>query len=676
MRKSRLYPLALAAFALGAFALASCGGGGSHSAGTVPTTGGSPSGSSGSSGSSGPDLSAKAPHNAAAAAGAVAANVSVSVPLTNQTNSQGRKALELRFTRGIKTLSQTRKPTYLTSYTAGIDLQAYQNGTYSGYVFYPLGTGEPDCAVVGSTLNCSLSVQAPPGSTTIIVHTYDSTGFDEDTQEPTGNMLSVAAPTFTIAGGKTNNITVTTLPIAAYFDSAVSPPACFVVGAPDTINTTYTAYDADNGPLTGLTLANTLSLSNLNTSDATAGFAVTPSTITSGSGPITFSYNGSDTNLGVFGLTSSLTPSGATNAQVGVTGVLPLTTAGPHYVYVTDSTNDQIDAFDICASNDAVVPITTYSLPASPLKIKFDRYQSTPSDPRVFVMTSSEVLYVDIGNSTANGAADVLASPAPGGTLTSIQDSSSSGALFVTGGSYLKKYTTSTSTPYLTLAGTNSSAFTAPAHIGLEGTGNDAFVADPGKGFVAAVDTTNALPVNQSVEPSDTPNFVSGPNSDTSCALATDSTAGTVAGINVVTAGATSGLTTLGSSSFSGVEGAFFFPPAITGSGTEGYGSTTALAIAPGEALIVTCADGSFSPVTTWTPFMAAPTRGGSPSNYASTVVPGLVYLVGTDDNPALNGGSPSTIPIFEAYSQYANTPLFWVDSPSSGTLTAVTSGP
>ena len=171
----------VAALVMAASVLSACGGG-SHSAGSVPALGASPV-------SAGPDLSAAAPHNAGPAPGAVAANVSVSIPLPLQPSST------------------KRAPRYLTSYTKGLDLQAYQNGTYSGYVFYPLSALQSYCSVTGSTYSCNLSVQAPVGSGQIIVHTYDNTTV------ATSNMLSVATQNVTIAPNQANTIAIATLAI-------------------------------------------------------------------------------------------------------------------------------------------------------------------------------------------------------------------------------------------------------------------------------------------------------------------------------------------------------------------------------------------------------------------------------------------------------------------------------
>lgn len=287
--------------------LAACGSG-SHSAAPIPASAGAPV-------SSGPDLSAAAPHNAAPAAGAVPTTVSINIPLP------------------IQPSSSKRAPRYLTSYTKSLDLQSYQNGTYSGYVFYQLNALQSSCTVAGSSYSCNLTIQAPLGSGQIIAHTYDNTTV------ATSNMLSVATQTVTIAQNQANTITIATLPIAAKLVPGSALPQCPVYGSPATTSVSYTAYDADGGALTGLTLANTLAFVNVNPADSPSGHSWSPAAVSSGSGAAVYSYSGSDANVGAFNLTSSLSPSGVTNAVLSTFAIYPVGSAGPHMVYVSDAAN-------------------------------------------------------------------------------------------------------------------------------------------------------------------------------------------------------------------------------------------------------------------------------------------------------------------------------------------------
>ena len=627
----------LPAVLIAASALAACGGGGSHAA-VAPPTSGAPIASSGA------DLSANAPHNAAAASGAVAANVTVQIPFAASASSNART------------------PQYLTANTKGIDLQAYQNGTYSGYVFYALTSGQSYCTSGTTALTCKLTVQAPVGSTQILVHTYDGTTVAGS------NVLSLASPAQTIVAGQTNNVTITTLPLAAKVTFTGIPSACQVVGTPSNSTMNYTAYDADGGALTGLTLGNSIFFTAVNSTDTNSGWSFTPSAITQGSGSLAFAYNGSDNNMAVYTQTNSLTPTGQTNVLIGGAAFLPVTSAGPHYVYVADSANDQIYSFDLCQSNQGNTIQIAYGLPAgtSAQKIRYDRH-SPSNDPRMYVAAGNgnKLLYVDV-SATSSGTAPVLQTVSYSGPVRFIADSSTSTSAFVSVGSNsLFRYSVTESGPtYLSQSG-SLATLTQPRGFGLEGSGNDLIVAQNGGQTVDV--NGSSMAVDQTLAIAGAPNGVSGPNASTNCALVEDNTNNLVSAVGIDAAG-TSTSAQIGSSiSLPGTPaGVTFFPPSTSGTGTVGIGTTTALVPTPGTGVIVSCNGTSFTQTGTYTGFFLTATGAAGPSEYASLAVPGLVYVVGS-----YNG-----TPYFVAYTQFSNVPMFSVAFPSSAVLTSVTSGP
>ncbi len=461
----------------------------------------------------------------------------------------------------------------------------------------------------------------------------------------------------TITAGKTNTVAITTLPIAASFSFATGTPTCVVVGTPSSTNLAYTALDADGGALTGLTLGNSLVFANANTADSSPGVTITPSTVTTGSGTLALAYNGSDTNLAVYTGTLSLTATGATNVTLGATSIVPVTTAGPHVVYVADSANDQIYGFDICTANSGNVVTTSYGLPAgtSAQKIRYDRH-SPNGDPRVFVAAGAgnKLLYVDV-SATTSGPAPILQTITYAGPVHYVQDSSTSTAAFTSVGSTsLFKYTVAEAGPtYLTQVG-SLATLNQPRGFNLEGTGNDLFVTQIGGGGQAIAVNTTTMAIDQTLTLGGSPNSASGPNSNATCALIEDNTTNAVSAVGIDAAGAATAAQIGAKIALPGTPaGVTYFPPSTTGTGTTGFGSTTALVPTPGSGVIVSCNGSTFTSTGTFASFMSSPAA-AAPSEYASTVVPGLVYVVGNDNST----------PQFYAYSQFTSFPVFKIQSP------------
>jgi hypothetical protein len=617
-----------------ALAIAGCSGG-ANTGSSIPAA---PNGNGGSNSTSG-----NVPRNSAPAANAVTANVTITIPLPSAYAAS--KAVSIR------------RPQYLPAYTRGIDLMAVQNGTSSGYVFYALTPQTSYCSTSGTALTCTLSLLAPPGSDTIVVHTYDNTTV------ATSNILSVANTPVTISPNIVNNVTVTTAPIAASFSATPGVTQCEVVGTPASQSISYIAYDADGGALTGLTLGNTLTLADVNPSDTSPGYTVTPSTFTSGNGTFTYAYNGTDTNPAYLQASVSTGPTGAANAVIGTDFSLPVGTAGPHMIYVADSTNNDVVGFDVCNSGLASNAVT-YSLPAgtNPTLIRYDRSSTGTGRNRVFVGgANSTLVWLDVTSSPGT----VLQTLTLAGVPQHIQDSSTSTNLYVTFTNTLARYTITEATPSLVLAH-QITTLNAPLGFGLEGSGDDLLLANSGAGTVLSITPGSTMPINATIPLTGTPTRVSGPNNTPNCALATTTGPNAVAAVTVG-ASPNTGAAQIGTAvALPGAATSVgFFPPGTPGSGTIGLGGTTGIVATAGAAQLVTCTGASFASAGTWTTFLSNPSS-LVPSNYASTAVSSAMFVAGA------NNGTP----IVEGFNQAVDTPLFTTVLPANATPTEITAGP
>ena len=625
-------------------ALAACGGGGVHSSGTLPATGG---------GASGINRLLTGPHNTAPAAGAVQAHVSVFVPFARQT------------------AATRRRPKYITSYTAGLEIQSVQNGVSSGFQSVALGANAPGCSVTDNNagFTCAITLAAPVGQTEIMVATYDGSS-----PPPQSNLLSVADQIVTIQPGIANNIPITTQPIAANIQPVTQPPRCVVVGTPVNVSTTYTAYDADGGDLTGLTLGNTITVTNVNLADTSSGYSLSPSSFTSGSGTITFTYNGTDTNVGILNITASLAPDGNQNEYVGIVGVVPASTPGPHLVYVTDSNNQEVLAYDVCANSQQDPLIYTLPANTNPVEVKFDR-SSTPGHPRLFVLggnVNGPLVWLDVTNepgTTLAGSPIYL-----GSQPHHMQASAAGNYLFLTlGGNTLKQYTINEGAP--SLSGANFTGFTNPRGFNLEGVGNDMLVSNSisisgnpnGNGTVSVVNPATGT-IDATIPGFTNPGTISGPNGPTpSCALVGSSSPEEVTAVSVSTTPSTGAQvigTPLGVPNT--IVSIVFFPPGTPGSGAIGIGSNTALvALLDAPAQIVTCDGSSFGLAAQWSTFMAQP-AGLTPSTYASDAISSLIYVTGFDQGQ----------PVVQAFAAAYDHDLGSLSLPAGSNPTDITAGP
>lgn len=347
--------------------------------------------------------------------------------------------------------------------------------------------------------------------------------------------------------------------------------------------------------------------------------------------------------------------------------------AGPHLLYYTDEGHNVVDSFDVCAQPASGVT-ASFALPSGTLstsvadggEIRFDR-GSSGADPRVFVLgANNTIVYMDVSSAAGTVLQTLTFTGTPHHFAVSEATVSPEILVVTVGNTTVQAYTVSETSPYLTLAQSNA-GFSSPRGISLEGevngTRNDAIVANYGNGTIAAVDTAT-LAIDSTVSVGGEPQRVTGPNGALNCALVTNASNDTVDAVSAVQPGGTiaqigSALTLPSAANYDTM-----FPPNTPGSGTPGYGGNTGVVSYDGGALLATCDGTSFASAGTWSTFLSAPVGLGQ-SNYSSTAVDSLVYAVGS------NGGTP----ILAGYNLSGNA-VFSISLTSGVVPADVTAGP
>jgi hypothetical protein len=161
------------------------------------------------------------------------------------------------------------------------------------------------------------------------------------------------------------------------------------------------------------------------------------------------------------------------------------------------------------------------------------------------------------------------------------------------------------------------------------------------------------------------PQRVTGPNGALNCAVVTNAANNTASGVSIVAPGGT--VAAIGSSVPLASAALYdtFFPPGTPGTGTPGYGGNTAIVAMAGSAQLLTCTGSSFTAGAAWTNFPSAPSGLGQ-SNYSSTAVDSLVYVVGA------NNGTP----ILQGYAASQDSAVFSINLASQIVPQDVSAGP
>jgi hypothetical protein len=347
--------------------------------------------------------------------------------------------------------------------------------------------------------------------------------------------------------------------------------------------------------------------------------------------------------------------------------------APPHLIYYTDAGNDVVDSFDVCAQTSGGIT-GMFTLPSGTLstsavdggEVRFDRF-SAAGDPRVFVLgANNTIVYLDVSTAPGTVLQTLTFSGTPHHFAVSEMGVSPEMLYVTVGNTTVESFTVSQTSPYLTLNQTNTN-FSSPRGIGLEGevngVPNDALVANYGNGTIAAVNRTT-LAIDSTVTVGGEPQRVTGPNAELNCALVSNASNANVSAVSIVAPGGT--VAAIGSPLPLPTAGTYdtMLPPGTPGNGTPGYGGNVGVVSYDGGALLVSCDGSTFAASGTWTNFPSSPLGMGQ-SNYTSTAVDSLVYVVGT------NNGTP----VLQGYN-LGGTAVFNLSLPSSTYPQDVTAGP
>jgi hypothetical protein len=618
-----------------------------------------------SCGGGGGGSSAISPSSSNPAPGALSATINVAIPSGSTTTSSPGSLFE----KVRSVLTATRKPQYLTSYTQGIDLEAVQNGVASGYVFYALSTLQSNCTSTSSGFSCSLKVMVPVGTSQLVVNTYDGQ------QKSGSNVLSTSTTTINASSSSTV-FSVTTNGVAANINgNTPSSVVCPTIGTASSGTQTYTMADADNGTITGTTIANPWTPGS---TDTTGSVSVTPAgPYSAPSGTITFNYNGGTPTNGVAILSANVAfgPKSTTSTALGSLGITPLnaTPAGPHYLYIADSANNVIYAYDVCAQQTNNYMPLVFQVPSgtSPTEIRFDRYNwnANNSVKHLFVLGAGNNTLLVIDGLTGSLIQTVSLPGTPHRMVASGADGSGD-ALFVTvDPNSVLKYGVQTSSPYHLTGPTTISVGSAPRSINLEGFGKDGYVANSGSGTVMGINTSSGA-IDATLSTGGSPSGIPGPSGDGACTLVTDAVANTVAAIQTRSTGAGS-ITQIGSTISLGAtpETTTFFPNS----------NIAIVALTGGTAVLVTCSGGtSFSQTGTFSGLMSAPALGASiPSSHTYPASGPGSALPAANNTSVYIAGANNGVATVQAYNVGYSTPLFTLNSFSSNAvLSGVVTGP
>jgi len=356
--------------------------------------------------------------------------------------------------------------------------------------------------------------------------------------------------------------------------------------------------------------------------------------------------------------------------------------AGPHLLYYTDGGNNVVDSFDVCAQ-PASGFTATYTLPAgtlsttgtsmNPGEIRFDR-GSAAGDPRVFVVGANDTLvYLDVSTTPGTVLQTITYSATPHHlTATNGAEGAPEYLLVTIGNDKLISYQVSQTPPYLTPVA-SIATLSSPRGVGVEGSTNgvrnDPIVANTGNGTVDAINSSTlgagSLTVDSTLALTSAPEKVTGPNAGLNCVLVADATNDSISAVSIAGPGGT--IRQIGTPiplPAAPTYDTFFPPGGNPGTGSAGYGSNTGIVTYAGGATLVTCDGTNFTVGPTWTTFPTA--SGLAASNYSSTAINSLLYVVGTSNGT----------PVLQGYTATQDTPLFSATLASGVVPQDVTAGP
>lgn len=216
--------------------------------------------------------------------------------------------------------SAQRAPKYISSGTQSIGIAVAASGASPGApTIANLTPGSPNCSTSGTSLDCAVTMLAPPGNDTFAVTLYSGTNGG-------GSALSTATVQGTVTAYQVNTIPITLEGVVANVTISVTNGNDAVPGGyATTLPVTVTAKDASGEVIVG-SYFNPLTLTNSDTSGSiTTLSATTP--LTAPTSGITLTYDPTTANHGT--LTNA-------TATIGVTASPQPTVSPGVFAYIAD----------------------------------------------------------------------------------------------------------------------------------------------------------------------------------------------------------------------------------------------------------------------------------------------------------------------------------------------------
>ena len=325
--------------------------------------------------------------------------------------------------------SSEKRPAYVSAGTQSVSIAA-TGVTTETFNVAPLPNAS--CPLVSGSYVCTLNFDAPIGSSTLDVTTYDGTN-------ATGNVLSKGVVPITIVEGTTNAVSVTLNGVARTIGLLVQPSQILNGGTPASYTANLTALDSQGDYIVGTSVLN-------------ASFAALNPTLVSSS----------PTHLSV----GSRTPSadGKHAAVVAVTGTAwtltydgaDLSSAPPS---ITLSAAGYADVVATFAANPVPTPTPTPTPTQSPSPTPSMAANPTPAASGYVEFTSSGAKTLTITEAGYNGTYTVTSSNA---TVLSIDASPISSSA---GTATLNVHANASGTANLTITDGNGQVLVVPTRV-------------------------------------------------------------------------------------------------------------------------------------------------------------------------------------------------------------------
>ena len=141
--------------------------------------------------------------------------------------------------------SAARRPQFVSGGTQSGSVTV--TGSVNSVQAFSLAPNAPNCTTTASARTCTIVVDLPLGSDTIVLSTFDGALAAGQT---TGHLLATASKTQTIVEGQSNNVVISLLGVPASATIAVPQPITST-GNSTTVPLTVTVFDASGTAITG-----------------------------------------------------------------------------------------------------------------------------------------------------------------------------------------------------------------------------------------------------------------------------------------------------------------------------------------------------------------------------------------------------------------------------------------